>query len=364
MNIKYNSLGVMSGSSLDGLDIAFCTIEYNESAQWNYKIQQAETIEYSETWQIRLKELSKQNAEILAKTHLYYGMYCAELIENFIAKNNIEGIEFISFHGHTIFHNPKQNFTLQIGSGAAIAAKTKIDTICDFRSTDIILQGEGAPLAPIVDVLLFKEIRYFLNIGGICNISFNNTENNAENIIGFDVCAGNQILNYLAKFKDMKFDFNGDLAKKGSLQIDLYNDLNKWDFFDKKYPKSLDKADIEPYFIPILNRFNYSIEDKLHTVCTHIAYQISKSLESLNFNKEEKKLLISGGGALNSFLVEKIADYTKFEIIVPDYKTIQFKESLLMSLLGTLRIMNINNCLKSVTGAARNSISGAIYKGI
>ena len=206
MNIKYNSLGVMSGSSLDGLDIAFCTIEYNESSQWKYKIHQAETIEYSETWQTRLKDLSNQNGEILAKTHLYYGIYCAELINKFIYKNNIKDIDFISFHGHTIFHNPNQNFTLQIGSGAAIAAKTNIDTICDFRSTDIVLQGEGAPLAPIVDALLFKEIRYFLNIGGICNISFNN----AENIVGFDVCAGNQILNYLANFRDMKFDFNGD----------------------------------------------------------------------------------------------------------------------------------------------------------
>jgi len=352
----------MSGSSLDGLDIAHCSIFQDENNTWHYTIEEAETLDYSDIWQTRLQNLAQQNAETLAQTHMYYGLYCGELIQSFIQKNSITQLDFIAFHGHTIFHNPARLYTLQIGSGAAIAAKTGIDTICDFRSTDVALKGEGAPLAPIVDAMLFSSIRCFLNIGGICNISINNSSKN----IGFDVCAGNQLLNYLAQQKNMPYDDNGKLARKGNLNEQLLYEMGTWDFLHKPFPKSLDRADIEPFFMPLLNKMDSSIEDKLHTVCVHIAQHIAQAIDDniIPFGiKPNDKLLISGGGAFNSFLIEKIQEYCKIEIFIPDEKTIQFKESLLMSLLGTMRILQQENCLKSVTGAIRNSISGAIYKG-
>lgn len=344
----------MSGTSLDGLDIAFCIFK-KQGAKWTYSIKKADTIKYSEKLKQELKTVENKSALELALLDKKFGHFIGEQTRLFIPKNKVQ-VDFISSHGHTIFHQPKKKLTLQIGSGAAIAAETKLPVVCDFRAVDVALGGQGAPLVPIGDKLLFSDFDACINLGGFANISF---EINSKRI-AFDICPVNIALNELVQKKGFDFDRNGALAKKGKIDLELLKKLNSLAFYNQKAPKSLGKEWVIENIYPTLNKTKISIEDKLRTFTEHAAIQISNTLHK-NLNGKNKKILITGGGAYNIFLIESIKAKASHQIIVPDKNTIEYKEALIFAFLGLLRYKNEINTLKSVTGAEKDSIGGCIY---
>ncbi len=339
---------------MDGLDIAFC--EFNlEKGKWAYKINAAKTYYYTEEWKIRLRELPNAAAKEIIRANTEYASLCADFINEFTYENKLSP-DLISSHGHTVFHEPAEGFTYQIGDGQVIATNTKTKTICDFRSMDISLGGQGAPLVPIGDELLFAGYEFCLNIGGIANISFR--ENNKR--IAYDICAANQLLNFLSLQLGKPFDKNGYYAQLGKLNTHLFNTLNKDAYFMEKAPKSLSNQYVKNNFIDIVNKSGCSVEDKLYTVSKHIAYQVNES--SKRFPKG--KILLSGGGAHNSFLTSAIKRECKHEIVIPGSKIIDYKEALIFALMGVLKELGKVNCLASVTGARRDCSGGTEYLGI
>ena len=344
-------LGVMSGTSLDGLDIAY--IKFNFETSFQFEILKAVTIPYHPDWKNALKNGFHLSGEELTKLDADYGIYLGNTLKNFIAENSIENLDFIASHGHTIYHNPGENYTLQIGNGPYINTITGIKTICDFRTQDVALGGQGAPLVPIGDMLLFSEYDYCLNLGGFSNISMN--ENNQR--IAFDICPVNIVMNHYVNSLNLEYDENGEIASKGNIDTTLLNELNSLPFYNDSKPKSLGYEFILETIFPIINKYNLEIKDILRTFVEHIAQQIAKKIAS----DSSKKMLITGGGAFNIFLIERLKEYTKTELIIPENSIIDYKEALVFALLGYLKDEEKNNCLKSVTGASKDHSSGIIY---
>ena len=347
MKTVYKVIGLMSGTSLDGLDIAYC--EFSKTEKWQFKIIESITIEYNKKWKLRLKDCIHFSQSELDELDIDLGKFWGQKVKEFINNKNLE-VDFIASHGHTVFHQPEKGITLQIGNAKAISVQTKCTVISDFRTLDVKRGGQGAPLVPIGDKLLFSEYKYCLNLGGISNISFDDENGNRK---AFDVLPCNLILNYYANQKNLAYDNNGNLAKSGKLNTKLFDKLNQIEYYRKKTPKSLGKEDIENNFIPLLESFTISLEDKLSTFVEHIGYQIGKELKSGN-------TLVTGGGAYNSFLVEKISAHSKSTIILGHSALISFKEALIFAFLGVLRSRKEINILKSYTGAFQNSCSGKI----
>lgn len=342
-NISYRVLGLMSGTSLDGVDLAICSFTKNKN--WHYKIEKSTTIKYSKYWLETLSNLHKKPEKIINEIDLKYGDLLSKLCNKFL-KN--EKIDYISSHGHTIFHQPENNFTLQIGNGNVISKNTKKITINNFRNLDVSLKGQGAPLVPVGDKLLFRKYKYCVNLGGFANVSIK--KNNK--IIAFDICPVNIILNYFSNLKGRAYDINGCMAQKGNLVPDLLKKLNSLKFYSKKYPKSLSREWVEKNIMPLIKN-DIKIEDVLHTLCEHIGIQIGKLLN-------DKEALFTGGGVFNSYLLSRIKFYSKSKIIIPDKRTIEFKEALIFAFLGVLRARSEVNCLQSVTGAIKDNCSGEI----
>jgi len=347
---RYKVLGIMSGTSLDGVDLALCRFELKRG-RWSFDIEKSETVPYSFVQKKKLTGLMTASAETLAYENTGFGTLLGGLAKTFLAKHRLQA-DFVSSHGHTIFHQPHRKFTLQIGEGAALSAACRLPVVCDFRTADVALGGQGAPLVPIGDRLLFNEYDCCLNLGGIANISF---ERSGERI-AFDVCPVNMVLNLLAGEKGKRYDNGGSMAGKGKVNTKLLQKLNAVPFYRKPFPKSLGREEIEKYFFRIMKNDKSSVEDKLHTFCEHIAKQISAVT-----NKRKGRMLITGGGAYNDFLVDRIRLHTNLEIVVPERIIIEFKEALIFAFLGVLRWRNEVNCLRSVTGASRDSCGGAIY---
>ena len=343
-NNIYRVLGVMSGTSLDGVDFATCSFQKNEN--WNFNIEKCTTTKYTKLWKDTLQNLYTKDKENIAKINIEYGKYLGNLINTFLYENKVD---FIASHGHTIFHNPDKNYTLQIGDGNAIAKTTKITTINDFRSLDVSLNGQGAPLVPIGDLHLFSDYKYCINLGGFANISIKES----KSITAFDICPVNIVMNVLSKKLGKEYDENGDSAKKGNLIPKLLETLNNLAFYHQKPPKSLGREWVEEFINPILLS-TYKTEDVLNTFCEHIAMQIGKHL----INKE---VLFTGGGVYNQYLMSRIRHYSNAEIIIPSKKIIDYKEALIFAFLGVLRNRNEVNCLKSVTGAIRDNCGGVIH---
>jgi anhydro-N-acetylmuramic acid kinase len=350
----YHVIGIMSGTSLDGVDLAHTRFD-GEDKFWDFEIKNAVTIPYNDVWKDRLGSLHSKDAFTFAKTHIEYGRFLGELVKKFVIDNNIKA-DFVSSHGHTIFHQPEEGVTNQIGDGAAISAECGLPVVCDFRITDVALGGQGAPLVPIGDKLLFSEYEYCLNLGGIANISYEEDDER----VAFDICPVNIVLNHLSRLAGKNFDEGGTLAAKGKLNIDLLEQLNDLPYYSKSYPKSLGREDIEKFFLPLIDTAPISIEDKLCTFCEHIAIQISFVINRKH-QGQNKNFLITGGGAFNQFLIQRLKNKSEAEIIIPAKSIIEFKEALIFALLGVLRWRGEINCLKSVTGAEKDSCSGAIY---
>jgi len=344
----------MSGTSLDGLDIAYCTFEHQPSS-WKYHIIRAETIPYSIEWAKRLRSAEKSSAFEFVQTDIDFGHLSGQLTRQFIEKHQLIP-DFIASHGHTIFHQPEKKITSQIGCGAAIAAETGIPVVCDFRSIDVALGGQGAPLVPIGDKLLFPDFEFCLNLGGFANISFDDLGQR----IAYDVCPVNIVLNDLAAREGYPYDPEGSLARKGSVNPPLLEKLNNLPWYHLDPPKSLGREWVLENIIPLFTSPGLSTFDLLATFCEHIAIQIA----TVTGKEKHHRVLITGGGAMNQFLTERIRHHVISPIVIPDTLTINFKEALIFAFLGLLRWSNENNCLKSVTGASIDHSGGCIYRPI
>ncbi|MHC1775918.1 MAG: anhydro-N-acetylmuramic acid kinase [Lentimicrobium sp.] len=346
------ALGIMSGTSLDGLDLALCRFKV-QNGKWSYEILKAETIPYPEEWQKILMGLHHADALTISLIHTRYGHWIGQACNQFLKAAPVIP-QIIASHGHTIFHRPGEGMTLQIGSGAAIAAETGITSVCDFRSLDVALGGQGAPLVPIGDKLLFGNYTACVNIGGFANLSFQQDGRR----VAWDICPANYILNREAARLGLKMDESGNLARKGTLSEVLLDKLNHLDYYSQPGPKSLGREWVEARVLPLLTNTSWSPETILRTFTEHIAIQTGHALPET----ESGIVLFTGGGAHNTFLMERISWHTKHHIEIPANETVDFKEALIFSLLGVLRINNQNNCLAEVTGALRDNCGGSVFR--
>lgn len=348
--MNFHALGLMSGTSLDGLDICHAFFEKNEVGKWNFKILHASTFPYSETWENKLRNAIHLSAEELFELNSEYGFYLGQKAQEFIEKYSLENITFIASHGHTVFHQPQKKFTVQIGDGRAIKLLTHIPVIYDFRSQDVLMGGNGAPLVPIGDELLFSEFDACLNIGGFSNISFR--ENGKR--IAFDICPVNIVLNHFAKQLGKEYDQNGHFARNGTVNDNLLSALNSIEYYHQNPPKSLGMEWVSEQILPEFKNENPTTI--LATFTEHAAVQISNI-----FNKHQiKKVLFTGGGTYNSYLIERIKSKTQTEIIIPEKELIDFKEALIFAFMGVLRMKNENNILSSATGSSHDHCSGIL----
>ncbi len=340
----------MSGTSLDGLDIAHCEFT-RTNGFWQYEVTVAETIPYSPGWKERLSGLDRSSALAFVQTDAEYGHLLGRLTHDFIGRHRLAP-DFIASHGHTIFHQPARGFTCQIGKGASIAAETGLPVICDFRSLDVALGGQGAPLVPIGDRLLFGQYGFCLNLGGFANISCDLEGSR----IAWDICPVNIVMNRLANREGHEFDPGGSLAASGNLDHSLLETLNGLSYHRQPPPKSLGKEWTDEVIFPLLDHSGLNNPDLLATWCEHAALQIAGAAQG----SRDATMLVTGGGAFNAHLVSRIAHYSSPRLCLPDPLIISFKEALIFAFLGVLRHTGEVNCLKSVTGAVRDSSGGVI----
>ncbi len=342
----------MSGTSLDGLDIAACKFRKSGS-MYNFELIAATTIKYNKYWKKKLSKIYYESADTFFKINAEYGYFLGKQVKKFAERYGIKHA-IVCSHGHTVFHRPKDFYTTQIGSGAHIAAASGLHVICDFRSSDVAKKGQGAPLVPIGDKLLFNAYGACLNLGGIANISFDNQKGLRK---AYDICICNMALNHISKKAGKELDFNGQMAASGKVIAELLNDLNKL-FYRKKITESLGFEFFESKVMPILNNYRSKQKiDILATLSEHIAEQIAVSIKKSG----AENCLISGGGAFNKHLVSLIKQKSGVPIIIPKAEIINFKEAMIFSFLGYLRWNNETNIWASVTGASSNSSGGAIY---
>lgn len=369
----YNVIGLMSGSSLDGLDIAFA--EFSETAgKWEYKIHCAACITYDEEWNEKLKNAIHLPAFDYQLVHTDYGRFLGEKVNDFIEQSGLHHkVNLVASHGHTTFHFPEKKMTHQLGDGASIAAITQLPVVSDLRSMDVAFGGQGAPIVPMGEKLLFPDHHYFLNIGGIANVSIdskptNNSDSYSDQneIIAFDICAANRVLNMLAAERNLDYDEDGKLAASGKINEDLLQKLNALEYFSLPYPKSLANSFGTDIIYPLIKEFNLSTEDSLCTYVEHISLQIKNALIPSFTNTQLQKMMVTGGGAFNKYLIKRIQAHLQeinFEVVIPEDEVVLYKEALIMALLGTLRWREQYTVLASVTGALRNSIGGALWLG-
>jgi|LSQX01.2.fsa_nt_gb anhydro-N-acetylmuramic acid kinase len=343
------AIGLMSGTSLDGLDICYVRFDLPD---YQFEIIKAETITYPPEWKEKLKNSIHLSAKKLTKLDFDYGVFLGSSTRNFLEKHSIEKVDFIASHGHTVFHNPAENYTLQIGKGQGILAQTGIQTVFDFRSQDVIFGGQGAPLVPIGDELLFGKFDACLNLGGFSNISFRKNQNR----IAFDISPFNILLNPLAEKLGKNYDENGNFARSGNLNFEFLRKLNILDYYQKLPPKSLGVEWCRKEINPLLNEFPDRPENLLASFTEHFAVQIARVLNENSI----RNVLVTGGGVYNQFFIENLKSKTECEIIIPDKSVIEFKEALIFAFMGMLRLENKINVLSSVTGAVRNHSSGNI----
>lgn len=362
--MQYRAIGLMSGSSLDGLDIAF--VEFSEQGgKWEYQILQAECYPYPEEWISRLKDAIHLPARDYQLLHTDYGHYTGQQVNRFIESYQLQyQVSVIGSHGHTTFHMPERKMTAQLGDGAALAAETGLPVVSDLRAMDIALGGQGAPIVPIGEKMLLSGYDYFLNIGGIANIAV--TGEPPLGGWGFDICPANRVLNMLANQAGMEYDAGGEMAASGKLNEALLEQLNQLGYYKQPPPKSLANDFGTDVVYPLIKKAGISIPDALRTFCEHIAQQTVLAIQGIGAPSSGGKLLATGGGAFNDFLTGLIQQHLAplgITLETPDPKLINYKEAMVMAFMAVLRWRQENNVLASVTGASRDSIGGALWMG-
>jgi len=343
-------LGLMSGTSLDGLDL--CLVHFDFDGVWSYRILKAGSVDYPADLRGALATAQDMTAQEYARLHSDYGLFLGRQVRDFLDRNGLTA-NLVASHGQTIFHQPSVRFTSQIGSGAGIAAVSGIDTVCDFRTTDVALGGQGAPLVPIGDAILFGGYAYCLNLGGFSNISFAS----GDKRLAYDISPVNYVLNHYAGRLGLAYDRDGGLARNGRVCEALLAGLDGLPFYTRSGPKSLGREWVEAEVFPLIDSFGLGVEDVLATFVEHVARQVARHVA-------RGQVLTTGGGARNTFLLERMqAVAPQVRYVVPDPLTVDFKEALIFALLGALYVADRPNCLSTVTGAARDNIGGCLYKG-
>ena len=365
--MTYRAIGLMSGSSLDGLDIAFAEFVHN-AGDWSFEIMAADCYTYDEDWKKKLQQAPSLSALDYSLLHADYGHYTGKQVNRFIDEQNLHfKIGLIASHGHTTFHVPARKMTAQLGDGAAIAAETGLPVVSDLRALDVAFGGQGAPIVPIGEKLLLKAYDLYLNLGGIANISFNHP----DSYVAFDVCAANRVLNIIAAREGKEYDAGGAIAAGGSMNEEALQKLNALSYYQQPYPKSLANSFGTDEVYPLLSSFNLSSADAMRTYVEHIVQQIKLAVGSWQLANQKseirnQKILVTGGGAFNTFLMQELSAELapmNIDVVVPDADLIQYKEALIMAFIGVLRWRQEYNVLSSVTGAARDSIGGAVWIG-
>ncbi|WP_264559648.1 anhydro-N-acetylmuramic acid kinase [Flavobacterium sp. N2270] len=348
---SYQVVGVMSGTSLDGVDLVYVTLTYSD--KWDFDIHFSETIPYSDYWFNLLSSAVNSSKQELLDLNESYTEELARIINSFILKYSIVEIDAVASHGHTVLHQPQNGFTLQIGNLEKLYTLLKQNVVCDFRVQDVEFGGQGAPLVPIGDRLLFSQYEYCLNLGGFSNISF---EENSRRI-AFDISPVNTVMNLYANKLGFAYDDRGSLARSGNLNTKLLAELNGLPFYKLPYPKSLGIEFVNEIILPLISKYKISEIDLLRTFVEHVAFQISSSI-----SRGDTSLLVTGGGAYNDFLIERMQSYLpEINIVIPDKVTLEFKEALVFALLGVLKLRNEINVLSSVTGANKDHCSGKVF---
>ena len=349
MTNSINIIGLMSGTSVDGLDICYVSFDNHDPSK--YEIIDCDTIDYDNNLKTKLKNIIKLDNDQIKQIDKEFVEFIGLSVLNFIKKNTLYKADLISSHGHTVYHEPEFNKTLQIGNGEIINKITKIKTVNNFREQDIQLGGQGAPLVPIGDKLLFDDYKYCLNLGGFTNISVKDS----RTIYAYDICPLNTVLNHYANKLGYECDLGGKLSEKGVINIDLFNELNDLDYYKKSYPKSLGLEFVIEKIFPITEKYKIKEVDILATYIEHASFQIKRNIDN------GSKVLLTGGGTFNNNLIKTLNHDSKINFIVPDKTIINYKESLIFALLGYLKINGKVNCLRSVTGASHDHSSGDIY---
>ncbi len=349
-------LGLMSGTSLDGLDLAYCHL-WKTPQKWGYEIKASSHIPYDPPLQNKLKGSIGLAADELLIFHNQYGTWLGKQAAEMIREKDLD-VDFIASHGHTTHHQPGKGLTFQIGSGQHLANASGIKTICDFRTNDVALGGQGAPLVPIGDHLLFPEYDFCLNLGGISNMSFNQ---NGERV-AYDIGLANMILNYITQKVDIAYDEGGQLASGGCLNKQMLHRLNSLEYYQLPFPKSTGYEWFLSEVAPIVESTQDTTANLLHTAIHHICEQVVLQLERYA-KTGHSTLLVTGGGALNTFLTATLQQKlgNRIHLEVPPALLIEFKEALVFAFMGVLRLNKEVNVFRSVTGASRNSSSGVVY---
>ncbi len=353
MNTSYQVTGLMSGSSLDGVDLAFCEL-YNRGTKWEYRIIAAENIPYPADLHSQLLAAHTWTEKELRALDLQMGEFYGQLLSEFHQKHQLKPV-LISSHGHTILHEPGKGITLQVGNGQLMADITGTMVIGDFRSQDVMQGGQGAPLAPVGDLLLFSRYESCLNLGGIANISMDDSRGVR---MAFDICPVNMVLNWLAGKRGLEMDRDGEIARLGTVDPQLLSTLNSLDFYQTTPPKSLGREWFIQQLIPLLTGSRLSIETLMATSVEHIAIQIDRVIRKYGITS----LLVTGGGALNAALIERLRSRTVARVVIPESDLIHFKEALIFALLGVLRFRKEINCIASVTGGRKDLSAGRIFE--
>ena len=348
-------LGLMSGTSLDGLDMALCRFTKREDSTWHYDILKCATADLGDELRRRLAAADTLSGLDLMLLDRDFAAFSAQQVNRFLDGTDIRP-DFIASHGQTIFHQPAKGLTVQIGSGAVIAALTGITTVCDFRTTDVALGGQGAPLVPIGDKLLFGSYEACLNLGGFSNISFD--VNGIRK--AFDICPCNMLLNRLSQKMELPFDKDGMNARDGYIYRPLLDRLNQLPFYQEEGAKSLGKEWFDAEVWPLFEQSGLCVTDQLRTAVEHITTQITDIFKQHKI----KSVLVTGGGAKNLFLMDRIRLFAPDTmVVIPQENVVDFKEAILFTFLGLLRLNGEANCLASVTGASADCCGGAVFYG-
>lgn len=350
--LLFSVIGIMSGTSLDGIDLTYITFKKKE--KWSFDIHAAQTIPYSAVWKKKLDALTQMDANALSEVDLEYTLLLAALILRFIQSNKIKDIDAICSHGHTALHQPNQGVTYQIGNRPELAALVGFPIVCDFRKQDVALGGQGAPLVPAGDRLLFPKFDVCLNLGGFANL----THSSKEKFVAFDVGGFNLVFNRLAQQLGEAYDDQGAIAQSGKTLSELYENLQKLPFYSQTGPKSLGLEWLVVEVYPLLMRAirnKAKVADIMHTYCQHITDQLAQELTNC------KDVLCTGGGAYNQFAIDQLQKKTSAKLHLPGKEIIEYKESVVFGFLGVLRLLDLPNCFSSITGATRDHSSGVLY---
>ena len=351
MKDTWKSIGLMSGTSADGLDVC-CATFWRENGEWRYSIDCAKGYSYTpELKNTLMNRVQKMSALEFITFHSQYGRFLGQKVNEFMTEFKVKP-DLIASHGSTVFHEPAKGIMFQIGDGAAIAAETGIQTVSDFRRLDIMLGGQGAPLVPVGDRALFGQFDYCLNIGGFSNISYDD----GPRRIAFDISPVNYVINRYCRTIGLEMDRDGEIAAKGTINENLLNQLNALDYYAQNPPKSLAREWVEKNVFPLIDSHNLTIEDTLRTYYEHCAVQLAKVTD------KGKRILVTGGGAWNKFLISRMETLSGCTLTIPEPDVVDYKEALIFAFLGVLYMTDTPSCLSSVTGASKDNIGGMLFK--